>query len=68
MRNLAAVMLLTSLGACASNAGGPSVDGGVASYDAIKNAQTACAAKGGELVLDRSNSGQSITDYACKRK
>jgi putative hemolysin len=68
MRTLMAAMLLISLSACASNAGGPSIDGGVASYDAIKNAQSACAAKGGELVLDRSNSGQSITDYACKRK
>lgn len=68
MKTLMAVTLLLSLTACASDAGGPSVDGGVASYDAIKNAQAACAAKGGELVLDRSNSGQSITDYACKRK
>lgn len=68
MRILMTSILLISLSACASSAGGPSVDGGVASYDALKSAREACVAKGGELVRNEAYSGKRISDYACKRK
>ena len=61
-------ILLISLSACASSAGGPSIAGGVASYDALKSAREACVAKGGELVRNEANSGKRMSDYACKRK
>lgn len=63
-----ASILLISLSACASSAGGPDVAGGVASYDALKSASSACSAKGGELVRSEEGSGKRMTDYACKRK
>ena len=68
MRTLMAMSLILTLGACASSAGGPSVAGGVASYDALKSAREACVAKGGELVRADEGSGKRMTDYACKRK
>ena len=68
MRRLMAMSLVLTLGACASAAGGPSIAGGVASYDALKNARAACVAKGGELVRDDLNSGKRMSDFACKRK
>ncbi|HEY9236126.1 MULTISPECIES: hypothetical protein [Phenylobacterium] len=63
-----ASILLISLSACASAAGGPSIAGGVASYDALRSAREACVAKGGDLVRDEASSGQRMSDYACKRK
>ncbi|WP_312164129.1 hypothetical protein [Phenylobacterium sp.] len=63
-----ASILLISLSACASAPGGPDVAGGVASYDALKSASAACAARGGELVRSDEGSGKRMTDYACKRK
>ena len=68
MRTVMASILLISLSSCASSAGGPDVTGGVASYDALKSASTACSAKGGELVRSPEGSGKRMTDYACKRK
>ncbi|ODT60835.1 MAG: hypothetical protein ABS77_09430 [Phenylobacterium sp. SCN 69-14] len=63
-----AMSLVLTLGACASAAGGPSIAGGVASYDALKSAREACLAKGGELVRSEEGSGKRMNDYACKRK
>lgn len=63
-----ASVLLISLSACASSAGGPSIAGGVASYDALKSAREACVAKGGDLVRNEASSGKRMSDYACKRK
>lgn len=61
-------ILLISLSACASSPGGPDPLGGVASYDALKNARMACVAKGGELVRSDESSGKRMSDYVCKRK
>jgi len=61
-------LLMISLSACASPAGGPSIAGGVASYDALRSAREACVAKGGELVRNEQSSGKRMSDYACKRK
>jgi hypothetical protein len=68
MRLPAAISLLALCGACAGPAGGPSPVGGVASYDALKHAQDACAAKGGQLVQQTQSSGKRMSDFACKRK
>ena len=68
MRMMVAIALISTLGGCAGSAGGPSIDGGVASYDALRSARAACVAKGGELVRSPGGSGQRMTDYACKRK
>ena len=68
MKTLMAAMLLVSLSACASTGAGPATVGGVASYDALKNAREACLAKGGDLVRSEQSSGQRMSDYVCKRK
>ncbi len=68
MRLALSIALLTLCGACTGPAGGPSPLGGVASYDALKNARDACAAKGGELVQQTQSSGKRLSDYGCKRK
>ena len=64
MRALAA-LLIASL-ALAGCVGGP--EGGVANYDALRLATTACAAKGGKLVLKDQGDPQYIGDYGCERK
>jgi hypothetical protein len=42
--------------------------GGVANYDALKDAQTACAARGGALVLKNGGDPELLQDYGCKGK
>ena len=55
------------LSACASGAGfGKS--GGIATYDDLKAAQEACAAKGGSLKLQKNGDVQYLDDYACEKK
>ena len=68
MKILMSSLLLISLSACAGSTDGPDRLGGVASYDALKNARAACVAQGGELVRDDLNSGKRMSDFACKRK
>ena len=63
MRPLAAILLLLSCAGCAATP-----EGGVATYDALKAATDACAAKGGSLTLVRNGDPQVLADYACKRK
>ena len=62
----AALLALLALGltACetASNAGG------VADYDALRQAQQACAARGGTFKLKPGGDAEYIQDYACERK
>ena len=54
---------LLLLGACA---GGPRGD--VATYDTLRVARDACAAKGEALVLRDAGNEQRISAYECKRK
>jgi hypothetical protein len=64
MRSLAAILIAClALAACV---GGP--EGGVANYDALRQASTACTAKGGKLVLKDQGDPQYIGDYGCERK
>ena len=64
MRLLAAIAIAALAAACAS----PAPEGGVANYDALSQAQAACAAKGGKLVLKNGGDPEYIGDYACERK
>lgn len=59
-----AIILLAAL-ACASCAS--QAAGGFASYDVLRRATEACAAKGGRLALVRNGDAQSISDYTCEK-
>jgi hypothetical protein len=52
------------LSACASGGGR---DEGVATLDALRDAQAACAARGGTLQLKPDGDTQYIGAYACQR-
>ena len=60
------VIAAAALGLCACAESGPA--GGVATYDALKQATDACAAKGGKLVLSPGGDSTDIGNYACQRK
>ena len=64
MRTL--IIVLGALSLCACAEAGPA--GGVATYDALRQATQACEAKGGKLVLTKANNSQDIGNYACERK
>ena len=64
MRPLAISMISLSLGACA---GGPTRDGGLATLDALRDMQAACAAKGLTMKLKTEGDPQYIDAYACER-
>ena len=67
MRTAALIAITLALAGCASGVGfGRS--GGIATYDDIKAAQQACAAKGGQLRLQKNGDPQYLDDYACERK
>jgi hypothetical protein len=61
---LAALPALLLLAACAT--GGPL--GGYANYDALKQAQADCAAKGGTLKLKDQGNPEWIESWTCERK
>ena len=66
MRTLAiSAMAVLLLGACAGEAG-PAGD--VANYDSLRQANAACAAKGGRLVLQKNGDPEYLGDYGCERK
>jgi len=64
----AALITLAMLGlsACATDVGSGS-NAGVATYDDLKAAKEACAAKGGVLKLKRNGDLQYLGDYACEK-
>ncbi|WP_293906985.1 hypothetical protein [Phenylobacterium sp.] len=66
---LAAVMLAAvALGACSNMGGvGAGHNGGIATYDDLKDATAKCAAKGGHLKLQRNGDAQHLEDYACEK-
>ena len=66
MRAVLVILAALSLSACASGAGfGKS--GGIATYDDLKAAQQACAAKGGKLVLKHNGDASYLGDYGCEK-
>ena len=65
MTRTAAITLgALALSACAS---GGARDEGVATLDALRDAQAACAARGGTLQLKPEGDAQYIGAYACQR-
>jgi hypothetical protein len=64
MRVLAFALTAVSLAACA---GPVRRDEGVATLDALRDVQAACAAKGGTMKLKTEGDPQSIDAYACER-
>jgi len=64
MRALVLALVAISLTACA---GPVRRDEGVATLDALRDVQAACAAKGQTLKLKPEGDPQSIDAYACQR-
>ena len=65
MIRVAAIALSAlSLGACA---GGPTRDEGLATLDALRDMQAACAAKGLTMKLKTEGDPERIDAYACVR-
>ena len=67
MRMVTAMTLALALGACQSGLSAMP-DGGVAAYDALRDAQKDCQAKGRTLRLKRGGNPQYIDDYACEKE
>jgi hypothetical protein len=66
MSRIAAICLVSlALAACAAT---PTRDEGVATLDALNDAQARCAAKGGTLQLKTEGDPANIDAYACVRK
>jgi hypothetical protein len=70
MTRLCAILAPAALlAACSSVSGvGAGHNGGIATYDDLKAATAACAAKGGQLRLQRNGDPQYLEDYACEKK
>jgi hypothetical protein len=66
MRRLLLIAAALSLSACMGGVGSGN-NGGVATYDDLKAAQQACAAKGGKLTLKRNGDVSYLGDYACEK-
>ena len=64
IRTAAIPLIALTLGACA---GAPTRDGGVATLDALRDAQAACAKRGLTLKLKPEGDAQYIDAYACQR-
>lgn len=60
---IAALMLSACMGGV-----GTGQNAGIATYDDLKTAQQACAAKGGSLRLQKNGDVQYLDDYACEKK
>ncbi|MGH6911384.1 MAG: hypothetical protein ACREE0_11980 [Phenylobacterium sp.] len=58
-----AMILAFGLAACATER-----EGGIANYDALKQAQEKCAAQGGKLTLNDGGNSEWLQDYSCKGK
>jgi hypothetical protein len=61
-------MALAAAFALSACAGAPTRDEGVATLDALRDAQAACAAKGGILQQRPEHDPESIDAYVCVRK
>jgi hypothetical protein len=68
MRMAAIAAAAGALCACSTTSVGAGHSGGIATYDDLKAATAACAAKGGQLKLQRNGDPQYLEDYACEKK
>jgi hypothetical protein len=66
MRTALILAIGLALSACASGVGNGR-NGGIATYDDLKEAQAKCAAKGGTLRLQKNGDVQYLDDYACEK-
>jgi len=58
-----------ALAGCGTTEGvGAGHNGGIATYDDLKAAQQACAAKGGTMKLKHNGDPQYLEDYGCEKK
>jgi hypothetical protein len=62
----ATLVAIFALGLCACETAAN--EGGVADYDALRKAEQACEAQGGQLKLKSGGDPEYIQDYACVRK
>ena len=62
----AVALIAIALGACAC-ASETTPQGGIANYDALRQASDACTAKGGTMRLKSGGAAEYIGDYTCKR-
>ena len=63
MRAALAILALLALSVCETAAN----EGGVANYDALREASQRCQAEGGHLVLQKNGDPENIQDYACEK-
>ena len=63
----AALLIVVTLALSACGSVGAGHNGGIATYDDLKSAKDACAAKGGTLKLQRNGDPQYLEDYACEK-
>ena len=68
MKLTALILMTLALSACADMGGvGSGNNAGVATYDDLKLATQACAAKGGKLVLKHNGDASYLGDYGCEK-
>ena len=60
------IVMAAALAGCMSGVGSGR-NGGIATYDDLKVATQACAAKGGQLKLQKNGDVQFLDDYACEK-
>jgi hypothetical protein len=63
MRAALAILAALALAGCETTAN----EGGVANYDALRQASQQCQAQGGHLVLQKNGDPENIQDYACEK-
>ena len=63
MRAALAIVALLALAGCETSAN----EGGIANYDALREASQRCQAEGGHLVLKPGGDNENIQDYACEK-
>jgi hypothetical protein len=63
---LGVVLAVAGCGSVSSGVGSGH-NGGIATYDDLKEAQQSCAAKGGHMKLKRNGDPQYLEDYACEK-
>ncbi|WP_397399711.1 hypothetical protein [Phenylobacterium sp.] len=66
MKLAGGLIITLLLSACAGGVG-TGASAGVATYDDLKAATAACAAKGGHLKLKRNGDIKYLDDYACEK-
>ena len=66
MRTILLIAAALSLSGCASGVSAGN-NGGLATYDDLKTASQACAAKSGKLVLKHNGDANYLPDYGCEK-